>query len=471
MLMTGFRKTRSHAMLVAFVLVGQRASAQSAAAPTLDFDFFKTRVQTVFLDKRPNQARCILCHSAVPGNRAHPLLVPLSPGSSSWSEDDSRKNFAEVSKSVTPGSEKSMLLVHHLATAAGGDAVTNGGKFYASQNDPDWQVLKTWVMSGAPAGGKLRGGPRLFQTNSAGDNIHIIDPTTNTIVGEITGIELSHGIVVRPDGKQIYVSDEAKATVDVVDGTTLQVTKEIPLTGRPNNIALAPDGRRLYVGIRQAPGGVDVIDTATLRKIKNIPTDTLVHNPYVTPDGKYVIVGSIEGKIVQVIDLKTDEVAWSVSMGAGVRPLTMSVNPDGSVKWLFVQLSDFNGFVVVDFATRKEIRRVQNPDLAPGKTAVPSPTEISHGMVVTPDQKTLLVCSRINSALYSYSLPDLKVQGTADLSGKGAAWMTLDSDVGRAYIAQTMSDDVSVVDIKSMREVAHIPVGAVPKRNILGMLP
>ena len=34
---------------------------------------------------------------------------------------------------------------------------------------------------------------RIIQTNSAGDNIHVIDPDTNKVVGVITGIEVNHG--------------------------------------------------------------------------------------------------------------------------------------------------------------------------------------------------------------------------------------------------------------------------------------
>jgi hypothetical protein len=34
---------------------------------------------------------------------------------------------------------------------------------------------------------------RIIQTNSAGDNVHLIDPATNKVVGEITGIEAGHG--------------------------------------------------------------------------------------------------------------------------------------------------------------------------------------------------------------------------------------------------------------------------------------
>jgi YVTN family beta-propeller protein len=87
-------------------------------------------------------------------------------------------------------------------------------------------------------------------------------------------------------------------------------------------------------------------------------------------------------------------------------------------------------------------------------------------MAVTPDQKTLVVCSRLNNALYAYSLPDLKPLGGAELGGKGAAWVTVTRDGKTAYVANPVTDDVSVVDIKSLREITRIAVGAVPKRNV-----
>ena len=112
----------------------------------------------------------------------------------------------------------------------------------------------------------------IVQTNSAGDNVSVIDPVTNTVVGQITGIEANHGAAVAPDGSRIYVSDEGLSTLDVVDGKTLKVIKQIPLSGHPNNLGVAKDGKRVYVGIIQAPGGVDVIDTASLQRVKTAPT-------------------------------------------------------------------------------------------------------------------------------------------------------------------------------------------------------
>ncbi|MBI2150134.1 MAG: beta-propeller fold lactonase family protein [Acidobacteria bacterium] len=311
---------------------------------------------------------------------------------------------------------------------------------------------------------------RIIQTNSAGDNIHIIDPATNKVVGVISGIEVSHGAAASPDGSRIYVSNEADHTLDVADVKSLKVTKKIALSGRPNNIAIGKDGRRVYVSVAVAPGAVDVIDTASLQKAKSIPVRGAVHNTYVTPDGKYVVAGSIQGRTMTVIDAQTEQVSWVHEFDLGVRPMAFSQNADGSTKWAFVQLSNLNGFAVFDFAARKEVTRIKHPDLAPGKEPVNVGGNVSHGVAVTPDSKTLIVNSRLNSAVYKYSLPDLKLQGSTDIAGIDPNWVTLTPDGKRAYVAIAGSDFVSAIDIQSMKQVARIPVGFVPKRNITATL-
>lgn len=125
------------------------APVASASPPTLDYEFFKTRVQPIFLKKRSaEQARCYTCHEER-GFGHHPTyLVPLSPGSTFWNEEQSRRNFENVSRLVVPGNPKSRLLIHPLAPEAGGDAlhVHMGGRKFASQNDPDWQTILDWVL-------------------------------------------------------------------------------------------------------------------------------------------------------------------------------------------------------------------------------------------------------------------------------------------------------------------------------------
>lgn len=328
-------------------------------------------------------------------------------------------------------------------------------------------ILKIGFLLALPL---AAGSVRIIQTNSAGDNVSIIDPVTNKVVGEIRGIEVNHGAAAAPDGSRYYISNEGNSSLDIVDAKTLKVIKSVPLTGHPNNISISKDGRRVYVGIAVAPGAVDVIDTASMTRAKSIPVKGSVHNTYVTPDGKFVVSGSIASKTITVIDQKTEEPVWSLTMDLGIRPMAFAANPDGSTKWIFVQLSALNGFAVVDFATQKEVNRIKLPALPAGKSPFLVGGNESHGMAVTADGKTLVVNSRLNSSVYFYSLPDLKLVGGTEV-GKSPDWVTLTPDGKTAYVACAASNLVSVVDIKSMKEVTRIPVGEVPKRNTTAVLP
>jgi len=122
---------------------GNQPASSSSASAYLDFEFFKSKVQPIFLAKRPGHARCVACH-AVNNSALH--LEPLSPGSTTWNEEQSRKNFEAVQRVVVPGNLKSPLLIHPLAEEAGGDFFHSGGKHFNSQDDPQWQTLKAWVL-------------------------------------------------------------------------------------------------------------------------------------------------------------------------------------------------------------------------------------------------------------------------------------------------------------------------------------
>jgi YVTN family beta-propeller protein len=331
---------------------------------------------------------------------------------------------------------------------------------------------------------------RIIQTNSAGDNVHIIDAATNKVVGEIKGIEAPHGITVAPDGSRIYISEEAGDTLVVIDGKTMREIKRIHLSGNPNLVDVTPDGKRIYVAItlswtdvsefpqiKAAPsGGIDVIDAASLENIKTIAMKGGIHDLNVTPDGKFLVAGSARGakppaKLLSVIDTQTNEIAWTVPISPGPSPMAISKKSDGSTDKIFAQDGTTNSFFVVDFDTHVVSSNVKLPDIGAARQNSAYPPSPSHGMIVTSDQKTLLVNSRLNTALYAYSLPDLTLRGTAVLGGKGAEWLTITPDSKTAYVANSHTNNVSVVEIASMKEVALVPVGYAPARNVAWMAP
>ena len=314
---------------------------------------------------------------------------------------------------------------------------------------------------------------RIYVTNSAGDSIHVIDPTTQKVVQVIGGIEGAHGIDFSPDGKRVYVSNETDLTLDVFDRASGKLVTKVKLSGHPNNIATTKDGGRVVVGIAEDPGALDVIDTAALKLAKTIPVNGRLHNVYVTPDNKHVITGSIRTKVLTVIDLAAEKIAWELKLDEGVRPMAMEKAPDGSTRRIFAQLSNLNGFAVIDFAARKEVDRIKLPDNGFGaqERRMDSP---SHGMGVSPDGKSLWVTSIAANAVYAYSLPELKLRGQAALpalkvDGRKPIsavpnWVTFTPDSKLLYISNAAARSVSVIDTGSIKLMATVPVGEVPKR-------
>ena len=231
---------------------------------------------------------------------------------------------------------------------------------------------------------------RIYVTNSAGDNIHVIDPATNKVVQVFKGPEAEHGIAFSPDGARVYVSNEAQPTLDVFDRKSGKLIKQVPLSNRPNNIAVAKDGR-IVVGIARGEGALDIVDPATLTLKKTIPVNGRLHNVYVTPDGKYVITGSIRESLLTVIDLATEQVAWELKLSGGVRPMAIEANPDGSTKRIFAQLSDLNGFARGRFRQPQGNRPHRAAEDADA-TSKPTPAAIPRRRTASASRRTTRRC-------------------------------------------------------------------------------
>ena len=117
-------------------------SSQSAA-PQLDYEFFKAKVQPIFIKKREGRTRCIVCHAGA--NNAM-RLTPLEKGAASFTEAQSKTNFETLSRIVVPGKPmESHFLLHPLQPEYGGGMYHSGGRQFESTDDPDWKNMQAWV--------------------------------------------------------------------------------------------------------------------------------------------------------------------------------------------------------------------------------------------------------------------------------------------------------------------------------------
>ncbi len=328
----------------------------------------------------------------------------------------------------------------------------------------------------APAAAQSQAGTVwIVQTNSAGDNVHIIDPATHQVVQVIEGIPKAHGVAAAPDGSVLYFSNEINRTLEIVPTDAMRVTERIPLSGRPHNIAISNDGRKVYVAIIQGCSCVDVVDLERGEVVKTIRVLGTVHNVFMSPDGRHVAAGMIGARTLTIIDTSNDEPVWSLHFSGrstggypdgGVRPMAFETHPDGSTKRLYVQISNYHGVQVVDFATRTVVKKLDMPSLPISRVTNDAlQGSPGHGLAVSPDGRQLWSTSKPNGHVYAWSLPDLEYLGGVEV-GHIPDWLTMTPDSRYLYVANAGSNDVSVVDTREMKEVARIPVGQVPKRNM-----
>ncbi len=116
--------------------------AAETAPPPLDFQFFRTCVQQIFLNKREGRMECVHCHGSGPRNFAR----EIPEGRVFWNLEESLQNFEVIRRYVEPEYPlRSRLLTHPLAPEAGGDHFHSGGRRWLSQDDPEWRMLAAWV--------------------------------------------------------------------------------------------------------------------------------------------------------------------------------------------------------------------------------------------------------------------------------------------------------------------------------------
>lgn len=315
---------------------------------------------------------------------------------------------------------------------------------------------------------------RIYVLNRDSSSIDVIDSATNKVVQTIQGIAEPQAAVFSPDGSRAYITSESSdRSLNVVDTKTGNIIKKVLLSGRANHPAITNDGKRLLVCINDPGKAVDIVDTTSLELVKVLPMKAPMHDCLTTPDGEYVVAGSTEGKFIDIIDLRTEQSAWEVEFDGGVLTFAIEGAAVGltSTSKIFVQLTGFDGFSVVDFASHKVVSRIQFPAEPGGLTAGRQPT---HGSAISPDGNTIWFCSSATNSVFVYSLPGLEMVGHVTMpeipatSGHPAVgghpfWITFTPDGRRAYISNADAKLVSVVDVNTLKEVARIPVGEQPR--------
>jgi len=207
------------------------------------------------------------------------------------------------------------------------------------------------------------------------------------------------GLAADPDGRFLYVGDWSGNRVLRLSAETGAVEGEVAVGRDPAGLTLGADGR-LYVAEREGRS-VGVIDTARMARIAGIPVGDGPFALAYDPVRDRVYVANVRSNDLSVIDAGALKPVATVPVGAS--PYSVAISPDG--------------------------RRVVV-------------TNQHAGTVSIVDAEALSVAATVPVGRYP--------EGVAILGG-------------RAYVANWFSDDVSVIDLATLKEMGRIPVAEGPR--------
>ncbi len=316
-------------------------------------------------------------------------------------------------------------------------------------------------------------GQFLWQTNSAGNDIHIFNIDNFELHSRLVVGADPHGIAAPDDARVIYVSLEANGQdngeILWIDPQTLKIKHRLKVGPEPHAIATTPDGLWIYVPCRD--GSYWIIDAEAKKVVTKIHTGGRPHNTQASRDGRFMFLSPMgDPQGVTVVDIQAQhKVVGFIPFSDSVRPPALSA--DG--QFLFQHIDGLNGFEVADVQQRTVIASVEHstnlgwfmPFNRFGYITFGGLNRC-HGLALRPDQKEIWSTCATHLSIHNISDPSYPQTHLLTLEGKGY-WLTFSPDNQYAFIALASLNKVAVIDTATKQLVRYLSAGDAPKRNVI----
>ena len=302
----------------------------------------------------------------------------------------------------------------------------------------------------------------LYVGNSLGDDVTVIDPATQKVVTTIKVGKQVHGVCAPADGKTAYVTVEATHQLQIVDTRTNTVTGTIALPGQPNECAVTNDGHYVAVPLLAPANSVVIYDMTSKALVKTLPIRK-PHNCFTPEGGSNTAIWCEERDLYRInrIDLAKMDYTDFVNVGGDPRPFI--VMPDE--KTIYTALSGLHGVATIDLATKTQTE-LTLPAMPLMNCKVEPANTPTHGIALTTDRKKLWITSVSGGGVYIQDLASGKVSAKMQ-TGPCPNWISMSSDGKYAGVSNADSDDTSILDAHTGKELARIKSGLGPKRVLM----
>jgi DNA-binding beta-propeller fold protein YncE len=295
------------------------------------------------------------------------------------------------------------------------------------------------------------------------------------------GVNYVQGVALSPDGRTLYVSRGFLGDVAAFDVASGRLLWRHEIGGvRADHLALSPDGRRLFVSAL-TENKVEVFNASNGEVVGSFPTGEWPHVLEFTPNGQYIVNGSLGNLLLPKGTPTTRQLTFAnpetlavervLNFEAGVRPFVFS--PDGSL--VYVQLSFFNGFEVVNAVTGEVEHIVELPILGPAIGESPSeyPNQAAHHGIALNGRDTM-ICDAATVSNY-VALVTTKTLATKAIIPVGEEPADAATGEGRCFVPNRgkgpEGDSLSVISYAERLEIARLPMGQGPQELTIGVIP
>jgi YVTN family beta-propeller protein len=326
-------------------------------------------------------------------------------------------------------------------------------------------------------------GSWLFVANRASGGVSVIDTTTRRAVAELpVGRKLADAVLTRDDRQLLVVDEEANELIVLAPtGPELRLVSRVAVGTSPVSVRPSADGKRCMVASVWARQ-LSVVEFTSLQSEDKKPrVSKVIALPFAprsqlpVPHTDKVIVADAFGGNLAVVDVLEGRVDSVRTLPAHqIRGLAWS--PDGQQLLLSHQVlhgdarttqADIHwGNLIVNYVrtvSRAELLRPDS-DLLKGSRLfalgdVEHGTGDPAGLAVGPDGTIVVALAGVDEvALGSAQKSDWSYLGV----GRRPTSVVIDTHRGRAFVANTLSDSVTVLDLSQKTKPSEISLGSQP---------